>query len=311
MLRGWVRLAAAWTVSACGHIGFDALPDGDSGPGDGGPGDGGRDGGQDGGDPLGLFGDPQPLDELSSLGDLDDDPSLTDDLLEIYFKSDRGRGDDYDIWMASRDDRARPFGAPVQVDELSSDAFDATPEVDADGLTIFLSSRRDGSAGADLFVSTRGARGQPWSIPVRVSELSSPADDFAAAPNAALTRVVLTRAVEGRSLDLFEATRASASDPWQAPAPLALSSEGYDADAHLSPNGLVVVFASERAGGAGRRDLWIATRESLAADLSAPTNLSELATPRDDEDPWRSGDGRTLVFASDRGGDRELWIATR
>lgn len=310
MLRGWVPFVAACTVSACGHIGFDALPDGDGGPGDGGQ-DGGRDGGPDGGDPLGPFGDPRPLDELSSLGDLDDDPSLTDDLLEIYFKSDRGRGDDYDIWVASRDDPAEPFGTPVQVDELSSDGFDATPEVAADGLTIFLSSGRDGSAGADLFVSTRGARGQPWSIPVRVTELSSPADDFAATPNAALTRVVLTRAVDARSFDLFEATRASASDPWQAPAPLALSTEAYDADAHLSPNGLVVVFASERAGGAGRRDLWIATRESLEADLSSPTNLSELATPSDDEDPWLAGDGRTLVFASDRSGDRELWIATR
>lgn len=319
--------------AACGHLGFDEVPssDGgtpdagardasalDSGPVDSGAGDAGgddagaSDAGADGGEPLGPFGEAHLIEELSSVGDLDDDPSLTDDLLEIYFRSNRGRRTNDDIWMAARDDAGLPFGAPVRVDALSSDGFDVTPEVAADGLSITLASDREASAATDIFVSTRATRDAPWSAPVRVVDLSSPGEDYAASADAAGQHLLLTRPVEARSLDLFEATRAAPEDPWGGiAASLALSSDAYDADAHLSSDGLRVVFASERAGGAGRRDIWISIRESPAAEWALPTDLLELATASDDEDPWLSADGRTLVFASDRNGDRELWIATR
>jgi hypothetical protein len=120
------------------------------------------------------------------------------------------------------------------------------------------------------------------------------------------------RAVAERSLDLFEATRAAPDAPWGVPEPLAaLSTASYEADAHLSPDGLVVIFASDRPGGAGLRDLWLSRRERPGAALSEPVVLSELATAQQDEDPWLSGDGRTLFFSSDRSGNQELWIATR
>jgi len=65
-------------------------------------------------------------------------------------------------------------------------------------------------------------------------------------------------------------------------------------------------FASDRAGGAGGLDLWRAAFEDGA--LGAPEHLGgELASPADDTDPAPSFDGGELVFASDRGGDFELY----
>ena len=288
--------------AACGHLGFETDPARDSG----------TDGALDAGEPLGPFGEPRLIAELSLRGAFDDDPSLTADLTEIYFKSDRGGGGDFDIWMAARDAPDQVFGDLHEVVELSSPAFDATPEVSWDGLTMHLSSNRVGAQGFDVFVSTRASRDRPWSLPVREADLSSSGDEFAVAMDAAGLRAVVTRAVVDRGLDLFEATRATRQDPWSAPSPLStLSTDGWDADAHLSPDGRLVIYASDRAAGAGQRDLWIATRQSPDGVVSEPIDVLEVATPRNDEDPWLSGDGRTLVLSSDRDGDQELWIAAR
>lgn len=301
------RFWAVALCAGCGHLGYEPTPTRDAGP------DGGRDGGFDGGgSDAGRFGEPELIDELSFRGALDDDPSMTGDLTEIYFKSDRGGGGDFDIWMASRASPGDSFGALHEVAELSSPAFDATPEVSLDGLTMHLSSNREGSQGFDVYLSTRAARDAPWSTPERVPELCTNGDEFSAVTEGAGVRVILTRAVSGQSLDLFEATRPSAVDPWGPVAALTiLSTPEWDADAHLSPDGLLLIYASDRPGGAGQRDLWASTRESPDGDLSPPVDLPEIATPSHDEDPWLSGDGRTLVFSSDRDGDQELWIARR
>jgi Tol biopolymer transport system component len=96
----------------------------------------------------------------------DDDPTLTADLLELYFNSDRGGVGD--IWMSSRSSTSADWGAPVVVTELQSDADDSAPEVSPDGLTLWWVSER-GGADRDVWSSTRAARDQPWSTPSLVA----------------------------------------------------------------------------------------------------------------------------------------------
>ena len=84
---------------------------------------------------------------------------------------------------------------------------------------------------------------------------------------------------------------------------------------HVTPDGLTVLFASDRAGGRGQRDLWIASRASHAAFWGTPVHLSgPVNTAAIEDDPFLSADGLELYFDSNRpggSGGRDLWIATR
>ncbi len=106
-----------------------------------------------------------------------DDPSLTDDLLEIYFGSTRtgGLGME-DIWAATRTSIDLPFGTPAPVVALNSVSSETTMKITGNGKAIYFSSDR-GAAGHDIYVATRTDRDQPWTTPTRVAELSTTVGD--------------------------------------------------------------------------------------------------------------------------------------
>lgn len=261
--------------------------------------------------PLGPFTSVELIDVLSDPTAADDDPSLTGDLRELYFKSDRGGMNDFDIWVARRDSPEAPWDPPMEVAELSSPQFDATPEVSLDGLTITLSSGRPdgGGGGIDLWMSTRLTREDPWEPPVPLAELNSPAEEYAAVSDESGELVVFNRAVPDHSYDLFQSTRDGGI--WSLPVSLVnLSSVAYEADSHLDATGREIYFAGELEGAAGR-DIYVAIRAAAGDDFSAPERVAELSTETADEDPWVSPDRRLIVFSSDRSGDQELYWATR
>jgi len=87
------------------------------------------------------FAAPVVVPGLASPGSHDDDPTVTTDLLELYFSSDRPGGPGGEsIWRANRATPADPWGTPTLVTELSSDAADNDAEISADGLTIWIAS---------------------------------------------------------------------------------------------------------------------------------------------------------------------------
>jgi hypothetical protein len=61
-----------------------------------------------------------------------------------------------------------------------------------------------------------------------------------------------------------------------------------------------MLFASDRDGGAGKMDLWIARRASTAAPFAPPTPLTELNSPNVDQAGWLSADGCRIWFSSGR-----------
>lgn len=303
---GWWPLAlAALALGGCGRYGYDAVPadltevDGGERP--------------DAEPPLGAFGPPTELTELGSNSAHDDDPTLTGDLLEIYFKAERGPGRP-NIFRAVRADPTQPFSQPERVFELSSEEYDGTPEVSLDGLSITIAtSRAGGPGGVDIWRATRASRLDPWSPPVPLAELSSERDDYAAVSDESDTAALLVRDLDdGVGMAILGARRADRDDAWGEPVALPeLADPGYDADAVLDASGLVVLFVSERAGGAGQRDLWQAARAGLDQPFSPPVPVEGLNGPGQDEDPWISPDLRTVVFARDDGGGQRLFIATR
>lgn len=82
----------------------------------------------------------------------------------------------------------------------------------------------------------------------------------------------------------------------------------------VSVDGLTLLFMSDRAGGIGGRDLWLATRATTADDFTVVRNLAELNTTFDEHTASLTADGRMVVFATNRdtaGGIDDVYVATR
>jgi Tol biopolymer transport system component len=242
----------------------------------------------------------------------EDDPTLTADLLEIYFDSDRpatgaAMGD---IWVAKRANAADAFSAPQIVTELASLADDTTPEVSADGLTIFFSSDRLSSGDRDIWTSTRPDRASPWAAPTRVAELSTTDTDDSPQLLPDGLHMVMSQG-PGMVLDLMLATRATPTSPWGSPVSLpGLSNPTYDESQQwAAPDLTVIYFVTDKAP-SDSQDIWLATRPDTQSTFTI-TRVSELSSPVIDVDPWLTPDLRTMYFASKRNGTLDIFTATR
>jgi len=187
-----------------------------------------------------------------------------------------------------------------------------TPELEPDGLTIYLGSDRVGTAGdLDIWISTRPTRADAWSLPVRVVELCTAVVDSNAAVTADHLHVVFARrGASGRGIEVFAASRATRADPFGTATTLdELGSTASDGDAMLTDDLLSVFFYSTREG-AG--DLYFATRANPNDPFGTPQPITELNTPDFvEQDPWISPDGRHLFFSSNRSGTLAIYESTR
>jgi hypothetical protein len=89
-----------------------------------------------------------------------------------------------------------------------------------------------------------------------------------------------------------------------------INSEGWDSQPAVSPDGLLLVFASDRKGGKGGLDLWICRRNTTQSAWSPPENLP-FNTQFDDFTPNIAANG-DLLFATKSpsgGGNYDLVIA--
>src|SRR5262245_18013847 len=66
-----------------------------------------------------------------------DNPTLTADLLEIYFTSERVSGNG-DVWYARRSARSQPFISPQPIAEVNTASFETSAAISADGLTLWF-----------------------------------------------------------------------------------------------------------------------------------------------------------------------------
>lgn len=253
---------------------------------------------------------PRLVTELASDA-VDDNPTLTGDMLEIYFTSRReGGAGSTDIWVARRQHVSEPFGAPEPVVELNTSKFESSPAVSADGLTLWFGSERAGGLGdVDIWRSQRSSRDEPWSPPEHVAELSSSSADIPR-PLGDGERVMplgSRRNEEGIYWTYF-ARRSSVDEAFGEPELVAelASPDASIVDAFLSADGLTLWFNRTPLDGKG--DLYVATRPDRESPFGPPELVAELSTEDEERDPWVSPDGRTLYFASDRDGDLQIYV---
>ena len=87
-----------------------------------------------------------------------------------------------------------------------------------------------------------------------------------------------------------------------APTPLADFNTAADEDAiFLSDDRLTALFSTDRPGGSGGYDLWLAVRSDVEASFSAPSPAAGVNSADDERQPVLSGDSLHLYFMSNHG----------
>jgi Tol biopolymer transport system component len=107
-----------------------------------------------------------------------------------------------------------------------------------------------------------------------------------------------------RAVSALQADRFDGSE-WSDPVNLGpvINSSALDANAGLSPDEHTIYFVSNRSGGLGGNDIWMAHRQCLPCDWEAPVNLgAPINSDVAEGAPTISEDGRLLFFFSGRSG---------
>ena len=199
-------------------------------------------------------------------------PALSRDGHLLFFATTRGGGSGgFDIWVAWRHDTRDDFGwqTPVNLGtQFNTAATDAGPgyfENDDGGLPLlFLASNRLGGAGGlDIYVSELTANGS-FAPPILVNELSGPSNDLTPAVGHDGLEIIIASNRQGTigAQDLWVSTRNAVGDPWLAPVNVGpvLNSTFNDNFPSVSSDRETLFFSSDRPGGSGGADIYIATR---------------------------------------------------
>jgi len=265
-------------------------------------------------EPVGDWSAPRRL-ELNFAGATDDDPTIAADALELYFTSTRPGGmGSADVWFCLRTRPDELWSTPSHVPELSSPAYDNTPGISADGLTIWLASNRQGGAvgvDEDIYVSTRPSRAARWSTPEPVAALNTSGLERAPESFDSDLRIVFHSDRMGSlgRTDFYESARPTRDGAWSTPVPiLSLNTTFEDIQLWLNECGTRAYFQSNRDG---NTDLYEASRPSSSGDFSGIARITALDTMSQDMDIALSGDERYLVFSSDREGETHIYETSR
>jgi Tol biopolymer transport system component len=246
--------------------------------------------------------------------DFDGGPSISADELSLYFVTDRDVSTGGDIWVANRTSTNQPFGPPRSLGSPVNSAMDeGAPSISGDGLELYF----DRSPAGRIFVATRAGASLPFGIPVEVNLANTACcDGF---PDISADGLDLyfcsSRSGGYGGDDVWLASRPTRSSPFGAPVDIGtgINSPADECDPGVSKDGLTLFFASNRNGGAGGMDVWMASRSGKDAIFSRSRNLGPgVNTGFSDERPDISPDGATLYLMSDRHdglGSFDLWEA--
>jgi hypothetical protein len=258
------------------------------------------------------FSPPTLVASLSDPSAIDEDPTFTADLLELYFMSTRDGG--RDIWTARRATAGDPWQTSTRAGELDSAESDWAPAVSLDGLRIWFASDRDSVGRGQLWRSARASRSAPWDPPAPVAELASGSVDFAPAVDATETTLFLSSdrasaaaTTGGADFDIYAATRSGTGAAWGWPAVVSgVNSDDDEYDPFVAQGGLVVFFTSMRSG---MGDIYWSSRRALGDPFAPPVPLDDVNSPAYDSDATLSPDLGYMMFSSTRSGNAEIYEA--
>ena len=234
-------------------------------------------------------------------------PIQSPDGLSLYIASNRPGGlGGQDIWVAHRESRDAPWGAPENVGApVNSAANDFCPTPLQGNRLLFVSERGGaGTCGSGDIYMTRRNPAHGWDEPRNLGcQVNSAAGE--AGPSyfetASGGQLYFSSTKSGDS-NIYVSTQL-ADGSFGAAVPVAsLNTASDDFRPNVRKDGLEVVFDSNRAGTLGGQDIWSSTRDSTEEGWSTPIDLTTVNSPANETRASLSWDGRTLTFGSNRPG---------
>ncbi|HWO11720.1 MAG TPA: hypothetical protein VNN80_19635, partial [Polyangiaceae bacterium] len=206
-------------------------------------------------------------------------PRLASDGLSLYVAvTVPGVGEQ--IVVSTRPDAAAAFGLGDPLPAPVNTGKEGTPFLTSDGLSLYFYSERAGGAGArDLYVATRPSSADAFGDVTPLTSLNGAELDYLPWLSADGLTIYFASGPAG-SGDIQRSTRASVSAAFLAPEAVSeLNSSSDEGGITVSADGLEAIFASNRPGGVGARDLYRATRARVSDPFSAPAPVDALNTP--------------------------------
>ena len=216
---------------------------------------------------------------------------------------------------------ATNMGIPV-----NSSEGEFNPEMTSNGLEMFFSSERAGSQDRDLYRARRETPGGEWTTVENMGpKINSPHLDSGPSITSDGKTLVFhsERLFNGEKdgiqthRDLFYTQRAALDAPF-GKVTLVPGKEvitGYaDTAALITDEGKTMYFSSNRPGGIGSKDIYVATREDSTGPFTKVVNIGPNVNSQwVDSNPAITEDGLTLFFHSKRSGygRSDLYVTNR
>ena len=260
-----------------------------------------------------TFGEPTNLGPPINCAAADCAPCISADGLEFYFH--RGADAVADIWVARRATPDSEWEPPLNLGPtVNTPGSDATPSISTDGLSLyFLSNRPEGFGYEDLWVTTRATLDDDWGAPINLGvTVNSASSDGVPIISADGLELYFTSNRPGGhgNFETWISTRATTSDPWPPPVNLGptLNTSANEMFPSISADGLLLFFSSNRSGGLGSWDLYMARRATTKDTWGPPMNLGPTVNSTSVETGVKiSADGSMIYFHSNRPGGEGRW----
>ena len=222
-------------------------------------------------------------------------------------------------------DEYSDWGAPTAVIGINSAAHDGCPIESPNGKQLYIASTRPGGLGKnDIWVAERPSKLAPWGPMTNLGPtINSPDQEFCPTPlSGGRLLFVSDRAACGATPGLtppvgdIYLTRKLRGGTWATPRHLGCVADGTGPNftgGEFGPSlvhtrrGTYLYFSS--TGTSGNHDIY-RSRLNHDGTFETPQAVTELNTAAVDQMPNVSRDGSEIVFASNRGGNMDIWTAT-
>ncbi len=216
-----------------------------------------------------------------------------------------------------------PWSEPVRLDAPVNDplANEQGPAISPDGLSLyFCSNRPGGSGGNDLWAARRASEAEPWTDAVNLgATVNSVAGDCGPSfsQDGLLLFFTSNRAGGAGANDIYMVSRTDPTDDLSWGPPVRLGPEVNTAAFEFSPfitrwsdEGTAQLYF-ERGASNATGDIFVVTLNAAGMTVGSAVAVAELNGSGGDARPTVRFDGREVMFASNRAGGWDLYMASR
>lgn len=230
--------------------------------------------------------------------------------------------EDVDVWIDQCNTAKKLLASPLDVKienmgpEINSKYDDKTPAISADGMKLVFTTRRpettnspvdaegDGKYFEDIYFSDFDTLTKKWKtaddVPGSIN--SNNAHDAVTGISADGKMIFIykndLKDPQSRGGDIYSSKIVNGK--WRTPENMAkpINTSYWEGGACISPDGKTLFFTSERPGGSGNSDIWMAKRLTKTT-WDKPVNLGpDVNSDFDEVGLFLAPDGKTLFFCS-------------